>query len=627
MGYLIILIPLLAGLICLIFRKKLYFISLFFSFCCFVLNLLLLVNRKEYMIDWLKFLKIDIVLISDFTSLISSVLASFFGLIVVIFSKKILDTVKENIYFSFIFFILAFTHLSLLSKNLILFLISWEILGIIVYLLIRFVTANDEFNTATKAITIISISDFSLLIGIILLIKEASNMYGLYFTSYNLDVNKYPLIFSLLTIGALGKIGAIPFHTWIPETAEKIPSALGGFLIGALDKILGIYLLVRITKDIFILNYHPFLMILGSLTVLIAVFMALIQHNLKKLLSYHAISQIGYMVVGISTGSVLGIVGGVFHMINNTIYKTLLFLSSDFVEKYTEDVELTKAKGLAKYYPLCFVFTLIAVLSISGIPPFNGFFSKWLIYQSVIEVSKKYFFVGVLVLISIMFGSALTFASFVKVLYSVFLSKSENEDTNRVLKEKEKIFNVLPMGILAILCIILGIFSFEIPISRIVKPMLGFEKILLIGEWNAQAATYLLILGVFIGLIIYILFVDKPRKVNVYLLGEEEKLGESYFPSTDFYLTIKQMFPFSVLYYLAENKLFDIYNWFLWSLSFLVNGISKVLKLDIVDLYIFSKKNIFKVAEKLSFLHNGNLHSYLSWIFISILILFFIFLL
>ncbi len=623
-----ILLPLAVGLIFIFYKKiKYYSFSVITSTLCLINSILLFFSKYEkyeIKIRWVDLLNLDIVLSNTIISSINIFLASFFTFIIVVFSGKVLENVKNNTYFSFIFFILSFTNLLFLSRNLILVLICWGILGIIVYFMIRFTTQKDEFTTATKTITILGITDFCLFVGIIMFIISIKN-----YEIKNLALNpeNYSIIYTLLIVGTLGKIGIIPFHNWIPDTSEKLPSSINAYLIAAIDKIVGFYLLLIIVKDIFVFKQNILLMTLGSFTVIVGVFMALQQHNLKKLLSYHSISQVGYIIVSIFTGTTLGLIGAIFHMINNTIYKTLLFLSSDMIEKTTKNTELSQPKGLVKFLPYSFVFTFVAALSISGIPPFNGFFSKWIIYQSVIDIliNTKSLLI-VFVLISLIFGSALTLASFVKVIYSLFLSKSQQSEILQNNKY-EKFYSIFPMSILTLLCLIFGILSYEIPISKIIKPMLNIKDISSIGLWNAKIAFYLLVVGFIFGSIIYLITVNKPRKVKNYLLAEDEKLKDSVIPATDFYLTIKETYPFSVIYHFAEQKLLDFYNWFLGIISLLSIIIKKIVELEIFDMYIFGKKVVFYFAEKLSKLHNGNLHFYLSFVFIGILIIFLIFIL
>ncbi|MFN3550945.1 MAG: complex I subunit 5 family protein [Endomicrobiia bacterium] len=615
-----ILLPLITGLVLIFLKRiKLYWLSLIITILCLISSVLLLFSKNEIVINWVNILNLNIILSNDIVSSINVLLSTFFTFVVILFSKNVSQNVKENIYFSFIFLILSFTNILFLSKNLIVILISWEILGILVYFMIRFTTKTDEYLTATKTLITLGITDFCLFTGMILLM-----VYTKKYTigSFNIEPNNYPLMYTLLIIGTLGKVGSIPLHNWIPDTSEKLPSSLSGYLIAAIDKIVGFYLLVRILKDIFIFKQNTFLMLIGALTIIIAVFMAINQHNLKKLLSYHSVSQVGYIILGISTGTTLGLIGGIFHMVNNTIYKTLLFLSSDIVEKTTGNVDLSSPKGLARILPYTFVFTLIAALSISGIPPFNGFFSKWIIYQAIVEkIFSTKSIVSILTLIIAMFGSALTLASFIKVIHSIFLSESKQSNN----LQKEKFYSIFSMGILAILCLIFGIFTYEIPIEKLVKPMLNIKEFSLIGDWNSKVGFYILFVGFILGFIIYMSFVNKPRKVKNYLLGEEQKLENSNIPATDFYLTIVETYPFSVIYHFAEQKLLDFYNWFYGIISLLALITKKIVDLEVFDIYIFGKKVVFKTGEKLSILHNGNLHFYLSFVFTGILILLLIF--
>jgi NADH-quinone oxidoreductase subunit L len=150
----------------------------------------------------------------------------------------------------------------------------------------------------------------------------------------------------------------------------------------ALEKLIGIYFLARISLDMFKLSVgsalSTVLMWVGIATIILAVMMALIQKNYKRLLSYHAISQVGYMILGIGTAIPAGIVGGLFHMINHAIYKSGLFLTSGAVEKQTNTTNLEELGGLGRKMPITFICFYNSGFHM-GVPPFNGFFSKELV--------------------------------------------------------------------------------------------------------------------------------------------------------------------------------------------------------------------------------------------------------
>ena len=137
--------------------------------------------------------------------------------------------------------------------------------------------------------------------------------------------------------GSFTKAGAFPFHTWVPDYAKSAPASSSAYLPASLDKLLGIYFLARITTGMFILNEWLTLLLLsiGVISIITAVMMALVQHNYKRLLGFHAVSQVGYMILGFGLGSVIGVAAGLFHMINNALYKSGLFLSAGCVEYRT----------------------------------------------------------------------------------------------------------------------------------------------------------------------------------------------------------------------------------------------------------------------------------------------------
>ena len=206
----------------------------------------------------------------------------------------------------------------------------------------------------------------------------------------------------------------------------------------------------------FILNEWLTLLLLstGVISIITAVMMALVQHNYKRLLGFHAVSQVGYMILGFGLGSMIGVAAGLFHMINNALYKSGLFLSAGCVEYRPAKKILMILEVLSKAMPVTFFATLIFAMSISGVPPFNGFASKWMIYQGIIDfgsgsgIANKLWVVwlGLAVL-----GSALTLASFIKLIGGIFLGRG-----NQNLKKSEK--SCYDVDAIGYPCIILHLF-------------------------------------------------------------------------------------------------------------------------------------------------------------------------
>ena len=362
---------------------------------------------------------------------------------------------------------LAFVNGAVLADNLLLLLFFWEGLLATIFGMIA-IGGKDAFKTATKAFIIVGITDLCMMLGIAL----TAHLCGTLVIS-NIKIPQGALgsvAFILLMIGAISKAGSMPFHTWIPDAAKDAPLPFMAFFPGALEKLLGIYFLARISLDMYALAPGSWLsillMIIGGLTIILAVLMALIQKDYKRLLSYHAISQVGYMVLGIGTALPAGIIGGIFHMLNNAMYKCCLFLTGGAVERQAGTTDLEKLGGIGLKMPVTFGAFLIAALSISGVPPFNGFFSKELVYDAALQRGGIFYFAAVL-------GSFFTAASFLKLGHAAYLGKSSPQQD----KLKEAPWQMLlPMAAIAAACVLFGVFH-RFPVEHLIQPGLGMKAL------------------------------------------------------------------------------------------------------------------------------------------------------
>lgn len=580
------------------------FIPIFFSILCFCFkkwagHLALLITAL------LGLLAIYIFAGNGFTSDFLSLMASHFSagvylmavgitFLVILYSLKFMEG-KERLgeYYGYFLISLGAAAGALFANNYITLLIFWGILAITLYLLVGIEGASAT-AAAKKTLVIIGGADAIMIvgIGIILTLNQNLQIFG---NKLALDSSLPVLAFLCLAAGALAKAGAIPFHTWIPDAAECAPASVMAFLPAALDKLLGIYLFARLCLEVFRLEPNSalsiFLLGLGSLIIIIAVMAALVQHNLKKLLSFHAVSQVGYMILGIGSGIPVGIAGGIFHMFNNAIYKALLFLAGGAIEKQTGTTELNRLGGLSRFMPITFGATLIAALAISGVPPLNGFMSKWMIYQGIIELGKSGPY-WILWLLAAMFGSALTLASFMKIIHAAFLGQG----SEATAKAKEVPWQMwLPMTVLAALCVIFGLFAYGLPLSYLVLP--AVSGLTYIGFWNPLLATTLILLGLLMGLFIYYRRseMEPPVTKAIYVGGEMLEDQSIKVSGVDFYNNIKEMGPLPGIYRAAEKRSFDLYE--------------------------ITKNISLKLSAALSWVHNGLLHTYLAWLFLGMMVL------
>lgn len=386
------------------------------------------------------------------------------GLLVAFYSAVFMyNKPALNQYYAYFLITVAMVNGAALADNIILLLFFWEGLTITLFGLI-YIGNKNAFHTAVKAVVISGVSDLCFMAGIIL---TAYLSHTLTISSMHVSLDGWgALAFVLMMIGATAKAGSMPFHSWIPDAAVDAPLPFMALLPAALEKLLGIYFLTRITLDLFKLQPNHWLsllmMIIGAAGIVLAVSMALIQKDYKRLLSYHAISQVGYMILGIGTCTPVGIIGGIFHMINNVIYKCGLFLTAGAVEKQTGTTDLKKLGGLFSKMPITGICFLILAASISGVPPFNGFFSKELVYDGALERGWIFYAAALL-------GSFLTAASFLKLGHAAYFDPVKKENA----KVKETPFAMaLPMIILAGFCILFGLYN-KLPIKDLIQPILG----------------------------------------------------------------------------------------------------------------------------------------------------------
>ncbi|OGX19865.1 MAG: NADH/ubiquinone/plastoquinone (complex I) [Omnitrophica WOR_2 bacterium RBG_13_44_8b] len=327
-----------------------------------------------------------------------------------------------------------------------------EIASIASYALVAFGTEAEELEASFKYAIMGSVASSFILLGIALLYSFTSTL-NMADISRVLSAKPPGMLVNFIAVMFLAGFGLkaalVPFHAWLPDAHPSAPASISAMLSGILIKTLGVYALVRVLFNILGITqgYLTVLMFLGALSLIVAVILALSQWDLKRLLAYHSISQIGYVVLGIGLGTPLGILGGLFHLFNHSVFKSLLFLNSGAIDYAAGTRDLKETGGLAKIMPVTYKTNLVASMSIAGIPPFNGFFSKLIIIIACIE--KGHIGYGICAVI----GSILTLASFMKVQKYAF--GGELKERFRNIKEVPVMMR-LSMLILAAICVLGG---------------------------------------------------------------------------------------------------------------------------------------------------------------------------
>ncbi len=284
------------------------------------------------------------------------------------------DDEGQNRFFSYLNLFIFFMLLLVMGQNYLIMFVGWEGVGLCSYLLIGFWFKNQEYNAAAnKAFIMNRIGDLGMLVGIVLIFLNFGSIeYKDVLTSS--PTGPVTLITLLLFVGAMGKSAQIPLYTWLPD-AMAGPTPVSALIHAATMVTAGIYMVVR--NNVLYLAAPismEVVMIVGLATAFLAATIAMKQNDIKKVLAYSTVSQLGLIFVALGLGA---FTAGIFHVVTHAFFKALLFLGAgSVIHALGGEQDLTKMGGLKKHLPITYWTFLIGVLAISGIPPFAGFFSK-----------------------------------------------------------------------------------------------------------------------------------------------------------------------------------------------------------------------------------------------------------
>ncbi|SOD88253.1 NADH-quinone oxidoreductase subunit L [Spirosoma fluviale] len=348
----------------------------------------------------------------------------------------------------FIFFML----LLVMGSNYVIMFIGWEGVGLCSYLLIGFWNKNISYNNAArKAFVMNRIGDLGFLLGIFMLINTFGTVeyVDIFKQATSLAVGDKTIlaITLLLFVGAMGKSAQIPLYTWLPD-AMAGPTPVSALIHAATMVTAGIYMVVR-SNVLYTLSPLT-LEIIGGIaiaTALLAASIGLLQNDIKKVLAYSTVSQLGYMFLGLSATAYTA---GMFHVITHAFFKALLFLGAgSVIHAMSDEQDIRKMGGLRKALPVTFITFLIGTIAISGLPPFAGFFSKDEILAHVFEHNKLLWGLGVL-------GSGLTSFYMFRLLFLTFFGEFRGTEEQRHHLHESPATMTAPLVVLAILSIVGG---------------------------------------------------------------------------------------------------------------------------------------------------------------------------
>jgi multicomponent Na+:H+ antiporter subunit D len=354
---------------------------------------------------------------------------------------------------------------------------------------------HEELEASFKYMVLGSIASGFILFGVALVYGNTGSLNMAYIALAIRELGMNPgLAFALsLFVAGFGlKAALVPFHAWLPDAHPSAPAPISAMLSGVLIKALGIYALARLVFNVFGVSVPVawVLIALGVLSMVVGVFLAVGQWDFKRLLAYHSISQMGYVVLGLGLGALilaqqgdplwasLAILGGLFHLINHAVFKSLLFLTSGSVEMATGTRYLKQMGGLIDRMPYTRASCTVASASIAGVPPFNGFWSKLLLVIAAVQAGF-FWLAAVTVLVSLV-----TLLSFLKVQRYVFLGEL-SDDLGGTREASGSM--VLAMGSLAALCLLMSLLLL-VPALREVTLQPAVDTLLAGVDYSVEVA-------------------------------------------------------------------------------------------------------------------------------------------
>ena len=355
-------------------------------------------------------------------------------------------------YFAYLNLFIFSMLLLVLGDNYVIMFIGWEGVGLCSYLLIGYWFTNTTYNNAAKKAFIMNrIGDLGFLLAIFwLIVKLGTVSYGEVLTAESLaklsstDITAITL---LLFVGAMGKSAQIPLYTWLPD-AMAGPTPVSALIHAATMVTAGIYMITR--TNIFYTHSEiaqTVVAIIGISTALLAATIAIKQNDIKKVLAYSTVSQLGYMFLGLGVGAYSG---AVFHVITHAFFKALLFLAAgSVIHAMHHEQDIRKMGGLKSKLPITHLTFLIGCIAIAGVPPFSGFFSKDEILAAAYAKNPIYWFLGVV-------GAAMTAFYMFRLYATTFLGQFRGTEAQASHLHESPINMTLPLIILAVLSAVGG---------------------------------------------------------------------------------------------------------------------------------------------------------------------------
>jgi hydrogenase-4 component B len=545
--------------------------------------------------------------------------------------------------------------LVVMADNGFFFLIVWEVMSLVSYFLVVTEHEKAEVRYAGFFYLIMThVGTAFIILTFVIFFQEAGSFSFEAFRHLDqpLPEGMRTLVFLMALIGFGTKAGIIPLHVWLPYAHPAAPSHISALMSGVMIKT-AIYALVRVYFD-FLGGQFPWwwgfvILVVGAVSALLGVMYALMEHDLKSLLAFHSVENIGIILLGIGAGMIfqtyglkefaaLGLLAGLYHTLNHAVFKALLFLGAGALAYATHTRNMEEYGGLLRRMPWTGFFFLIGAVSIAALPPTNGFVSEWLVFQSLfLSFHIPAIFLKLMLPLAgamLALTGVLALACFAKAFGLSFLALPRSSHARHA--EEVPLTMRLGMGILAVLCVVLGLAPMVVVplLDRIVAPLAGIsiaEKMLALDGWalapgniefsSVSPPVLALLLGSFaalgFGLVVVFGGRVKARYYKTWGCGINLTPRMEY-TATGFVQPIKRVF--STIYqptvkleteFLEESRYFSKRRRF----EFHIEPVfQKYLYDPVVDFFSV-------MADRLRVIQAGSLHLYLMYIFVTLVLL------
>ncbi len=434
-------------------------------------------------------------------------------------------------FFSYLNLFVFFMLLLVLGDNYLVMFAGWEGVGLASYLLIGFWFKNQPYNDAAKKAFIVNrIGDLGFILGIFLIYTTFGTIQysGVFGGALNFTENDPTIvaITLLLFVGAMGKSAQIPLYTWLPD-AMAGPTPVSALIHAATMVTAGVYMIAR-SNILYSLTPDTlgFVAIIGGATAVFAATIGIFQNDIKKVLAYSTVSQLGYMFLALGVGA---FTGGVFHLITHAFFKALLFLGAgSVIHAMGGEQDIRKMGGLKKYVPITYMTFLVGTIAISGIPPFSGFFSKDEILAHAFQVNPIFWVLGVL-------GSMMTTFYMFRLFYLTFMGTFRGtEDQKHHLHESPKTMTI-PLVILSVLAVVAGFIG--IPhvlggnhwLEHFLAPVFKESEIYAHGHKLSHSTEYVL-MGVTVTITILMILFARNKFVTKGFVPADDSVKQGFIP-------------------------------------------------------------------------------------------------